>query len=229
MLDKHTVEWTKGRKVWSYLHLPPARPRDPSSSQLGGWGRAACPLPPHARSTAAPWAGMRQVQKVWKPKQAPGETFSLAGANFTWCPSPWRTTLSTSSSNSSKQSSKHWLWAIKPLLPEATRPPALQVKEVKALSPGRHLELIPQLALESCLVGLSNAHKSSGLSWRLRRRGCQRSMKGGRSAVAQLARWICVCVGGRFTTSYSFYCWICASAWKFVPALLYKQEHRKLG
>lgn len=50
------MDWTKGRKVWSYLPLLAARGRDPSFPRLCP---VAYPFPPHARSMTAPWAGVR--------------------------------------------------------------------------------------------------------------------------------------------------------------------------
>lgn len=193
MLDKHTVDWTKGEKVWSSLPLPPSRWRDSSSPRL-------CPaahlLPPHARSAAAPRAGARHTQKVWKPKRAPDETFFLAGVNLISCPAPRPATLPTSSPEFLPIEFKALIVSHKASSPwgcsEATRPPALQVQGDKAVSSGCRLELLCHPALGSCLVGLSDACKSSGMLWRLRRWGCQRSRKGGRSVAAQLACWICV-------------------------------------
>lgn len=74
-LDKHSVNWMKGRMVWSYLPLPPAGGGDPSSPRLCSDAHS---LPPHARNVSrrlTPWAVSRHTQKVWKPKQAPDRIF----------------------------------------------------------------------------------------------------------------------------------------------------------
>lgn len=154
---------------------------------------------------------------LWKPKQHQGKLF-LGRCDLICCPSPQTNTSSRFLQTEFKalilshQTSCPWECS------ENAGAPALLVQGDETVSPGCQLEVSAHPALQSHLVGPSNALKDA-----LGQQGCHRSREGGTFQPSCLTGL--VHGDGRFTDSYSFYFWISVSAWKAVPALLQKQEN----
>lgn len=218
-LDKHSVNWMKGRMVWSYLPLPPAGGGDPCSPRLC---LDAHPLPPHARSASLHY---ELCQDTLRRSESPSKHQTESFHCQVWissdvhhlrqpCCLPAHPKEFKALILSHKTSFSWWCSG-------ATRIPALQLLKAKVVSPDHFLEFIPNPALEICLVGFSNV---SLMSWRLSQQGCQRSRKGGRSAGTQLAHWLCMWVAGSWPAIPFISGFVCLL--ENLPALWYKQECR---
>lgn len=124
------------------------------------------------------------------------------------------------------KSSKHWFWAINTVFPG----------DIQKL-PGAG----NQSGLSRPLPGVHLPSSSGNLPHRLQQcssaQMCHEgwddgdAREAGREGRVLQPSWYTGIVCGRQVHKqlYSFYFWICVSAWKFVLALLYKQEHEKLS
>lgn len=123
------------------------------------------------------------------------------------------------------KSSKHWFWAINTVFPGGIQklPGAGSQGEPSRL-PGVHLPPSSRnlpLRLQQC-SSVQMCHEG----WDDRD-----AREAGREGRVLQPSWFTGIMCGRQVHKqlYSFYFWICVSAWKFVLALLYKQVHRKLS
>lgn len=104
--------------------------------------------------------------------------------SITFCPQPHP--------DSSKQSSKHWLWAIKALVLENAQK-TLEPQPCWCRGTRQSLQAVNRSSFPILLF--KAASWAPAMLWRaqaLGQQGCHRSRKGGRSTIAQLPHWACV-------------------------------------
>lgn len=161
-----------------------------------------------------------------KAQTAPGETFSLAGVNFIWCPSPQASLLPTTTSSRFLQIRVQSTDSEPSNLENAQKIPEPQPCWCRGT--GQSLQAVSWRPFPILLFKATSW--APAMLWRTSQDNRDVTGAGREGGTLQPSCLTgLVYGGGRFTDSYSFYFWISVSVWRAVPAVLYNQEHRKLG
>lgn len=214
-----TLLWTDKRQKGENLFTSSTSKMKASHPKLFPYSPSSSASPYRKCICTLSWGGI--CSAGLKAQTAPGETFYLAGVNLIWYPSPQTAPLPTTSSrflqirvqSTDSEPSNLLSWEPQPHWCRGIR------QSLQAVS----RRLFPILLFKA-------TSWAPEMLWRTSRDNRDVTGAGRERGTPQPSCLTALMYGGgRFTDSYSFYFWISVTTWKAVPALPYKQEHRKSG